>query len=68
MPGHKLIVAQPLGPAGRPDEYPLLVVDGHGAGVGSMVLITSDGKYAREVIQNNQTPVRYTTIGIEDEK
>ena len=68
MQGYKLLVAQPLGSKGQPDEYPILVVDTFGAGIGSTVMITSDGKFAREITGNNLTPVRYTTIGIEDSK
>lgn len=68
MPGHKLLVVQPLGVDDRPDEYPILAVDTFGAGVGSTVILTSDGKFAREVTGNNKTPVRYTTVGLEDPK
>lgn len=68
MPGHRLLVAQPLGASGQPDEFPILVVDSFGAGVGSTVIITSDGKFAREVTGSNTTPVRYTTVGLEDAK
>ena len=66
MPGHKLLVVQPLGASGQADEWPILVVDSFGAGVGSVVMITSDGKFAREVTGSNRTPVRYTTVGLED--
>jgi ethanolamine utilization protein EutN len=68
MPGHKLLLVQPLGVDDRPDEFPILAVDALGAGIGSTVLITSDGKFAREVTRSNQTPVRYTTVGLEDDK
>ena len=68
MHGYKLLVAQPLGTNDRPDEYPILVVDRFGAGIGSTVVITSDGKFAREVTGSNLTPIRYTTVGIEDPK
>lgn len=66
MPGHKLLLVQPLGTDDRPDEFPLLVVDTLGAGVGSTVVITSDGRFARELIGSPNTPIRYTTLGIED--
>lgn len=68
MPGHKLLVVQPIGAKGQADEFPILVVDGFGAGVGSTILVTSDGKFAREVTGSNTTPVRYTSVGLEDEK
>ncbi|MBY0585929.1 EutN/CcmL family microcompartment protein [bacterium] len=67
MPGHKLLLAQPLGVDNRPDEFPILIVDSFGAGIGSTVIITSDGKFAREITQSDKTPVRYTTVGLEDD-
>jgi ethanolamine utilization protein EutN len=66
LAGWKLLVVQPLGVENRPDEFPLLAVDALGAGVGSTVILTSDGRSARELIGSPNTPVRYTTIGIED--
>lgn len=66
MLGHKLMVVQPLGVDDRPDELPLLVIDLFGAGIGSTVVITSDGRFAREVTGSVNTPIRYTTIGLED--
>lgn len=66
MHGHKLLVVQPLAADGGPDELPLLVVDTFGAGVGSTVVISSDGRHARDVMGSVNTPIRYTTIGLED--
>lgn len=67
MHGHKLLVVQPLLADQRfPDGFPLLAIDGVGAGVGEMVMITSDGSSARAMLQNDKTPVRWTIIGIED--
>jgi len=67
MRGQKLLVVQPVMADTRsPDGFPLLAVDGVGAGVGESVMITSDGRGARELLQVDQTPVRWTIIGIED--
>ncbi len=67
MRGRKLLVVQPLLAGGRaPDGFPLVTVDGVGAGVGETVLITSDGRGARTMLQSEKTPVRWTIIGIED--
>ncbi len=66
--GQKILVVQPLMIDGRTaDGYPLLVVDQLGAGPGETVVITSDGRGAREVLQSDTTPVRWTTLGIKDE-
>ena len=48
------------------DGDPVLAVDGVGAGVGETVIITSDGRGARELLGVDATPVRWTTIGIKD--
>ena len=49
-----------------PDGDPLLAVDAVGAGSGETVMITSDGRGARELLKTDATPVRWTVIGIRD--
>ena len=49
------------------DGDPVLVVDAHGASVGSRVMITSDGEAARTLVGDDQTPIRWTVMGICDE-
>jgi ethanolamine utilization protein EutN len=68
MQGAKLLVVQPyLNDGKTPDADPQLCVDKVGAGVGQTVLISSDGKYARDVLKSETTPVRWTIIGIKDQ-
>jgi ethanolamine utilization protein EutN len=65
--GAKLLLVQPRMADGvTPDGDPLLAVDGVGAGCGEIVMITSDGRGARELLKTDATPVRWTTIGIKD--
>jgi ethanolamine utilization protein EutN len=67
MEGWKLLLVQPYGPDGRtPDGDPMLAVDALGAGMGEDVIISSDGKGTRELLQNDNTPVRWSVIGIAD--
>jgi ethanolamine utilization protein EutN len=67
MDGTKLLVVQPRLADGRtPDGDPQLAIDCVGAGRGEMVLISSDGRYARELLKCDATPVRWTVIGIQD--
>ena len=67
LTGCKLLLVQPRQADGvTPDGEPILVVDRHGAGCGDRVLITSDGRHAREVLKTEATPVRWTVIGICD--
>jgi ethanolamine utilization protein EutN len=67
MQNTKLLIVQPITTVGSPDGEPLLAVDTVGAGVGQQVMITSDGRYSRQWLKADATPVRYTTIGIKDE-
>ena len=48
-----------------PDGDPLLAVDVRRRRRGETVMITSDGRYAREWLKTDTTPVRWTTIGIQ---
>lgn len=67
MQGWKLLIAQPLGVADRADGEPVLVIDGMGAGRGSKVIITSDGKAVSQMLGDDHSPVRWAVIGIEDD-
>ena len=65
--GWRMLLVQPLNVAKEPEADPLLVVDRLGAGAGSLVVINSDGKGARELIGDEKSPVRWFTVGIVDE-
>jgi ethanolamine utilization protein EutN len=68
MNRQKLLVIQPLMTDGQsPDGDPLIAVDGVGAGVGERVMLTSDGRFARDWLNTRATPVRWAVIAIEDE-
>ena len=65
--GQKLLVVQPLMADGeRPDGDPQIAVDAVGAGRGELVMITSDGKFVREWVKHENTPIRWSVIGIAD--
>lgn len=69
MRGTKLLVVQPYLTDGKtPDADPQLCIDVAGAGIGERVVITSDGKYAREFLKSETTPVRWSVIAIQDER
>jgi ethanolamine utilization protein EutN len=68
MRGQKLLVVQPLMADGRgADGDPQVAVDAVGAGKGQRVMITSDGKFMREILKTEATPVRWSVIGISDQ-
>ena len=65
--GQKLLIVQPLMADGRaPDGDPQLAIDAVGAGTGERVMITSDGKFVRELVKQENTPIRWSVIGIAD--
>lgn len=67
MQGWKLLVVQPLAPDGHsPDGEPVLCVDHLGAGPGDAIIISSDGKGTRELLKAENTPVRWSNLGIVD--
>lgn len=66
--GQKLLVVQPLMADGvTPDTDPVIAVDAVGAGRGERVVISSDGRYVRDLTKNDNTPIRWSVIGIRDE-
>lgn len=67
MQGCKLLVVQPLAADGTsPDGDPQLAVDRLGVGRGELVVLTSDGQFTRELLGCDNTPVRWSVIGIKD--
>jgi ethanolamine utilization protein EutN len=67
MDRQKLLIVQPMLADGRqPDGDPLIAVDAVGAGVGQQVILTSDGRFARDWLQAKATPARWAVIGIQD--
>ncbi len=67
MNGWKLLIVQMLQADGRsPDGDPVISIDSLGAAVGQTVIITSDGKGTRELMGSDNTPVRWSVLGIQD--
>jgi ethanolamine utilization protein EutN len=67
LAGWKLLVVQCLQHDRRtPDGEPLLAIDPLGAGRGDVVVISSDGRGTRALVGSEQTPVRWSVVGIQD--
>jgi microcompartment protein CcmK/EutM len=49
------------------DGDPQLAVDTVAAGVGDVVVITSDGRLLREILHSEATPARWSTIALLDD-
>ena len=66
LKGWRMLIVQPLDAKGGPDGAPQLVIDNLGGGQGDTVIISSDGKTARELVGSENTPARWHTLGIVD--
>jgi ethanolamine utilization protein EutN len=65
--GSKIQIVQPLEPHTQSSQgEPFVAVDAVGAGVGEQVLIVR-GSAARKAVDNEQSPVDATIVGIIDE-
>ena len=65
--GQKMLIVQPVMADGAtPDGDPQIAIDAVGAGKGEVVMITSDGKFVREIVKHENTPIRWSVIGIVD--
>ena len=66
--GWRMLLVQPLNNARQPEADPVVAVDKLGSGPGSTVILSSDGKGARELIGDEKSPVRWFVIGIVDDE
>ena len=66
MEGWKLLIVQPVGEDGQPEGELQIAIDSLGAGRGMKVLITNDGKGAREMVGDTTSPVRWSVAGVLD--
>ena len=66
LEGWKLLVCMTLGSQGQPTGDPIIVIDQHGAGVGDTIIVSSDGKGLRALMQDETSPARWWSLGIVD--
>ncbi|MBI4164849.1 MAG: EutN/CcmL family microcompartment protein [Acidobacteria bacterium] len=64
--GTRLLIGQRLEADGTEVGEPLVLVDDLNAGIGSFVLVTTDGDLARQKLADNTTPTRMIVVGIID--
>lgn len=62
--GAKLLVAEPIGAASLD---PVLCLDEIGARAGDIVVMSNDGKFAREMVNDINSPARWWVMGIIDD-
>ena len=65
LTGWKLLLVQPLH-GESPEGDPVLAIDAAGAGANELVMITSDGASARNLVKDRKSPARWSVIGIVD--
>jgi microcompartment protein CcmK/EutM len=67
LAGARLLVGQPLlADRQTPDGDPQLVIDTLSAAAGDLMVITSDGRMLREILESDTTPARWGTLGLVD--
>jgi ethanolamine utilization protein EutN len=68
LAGAKLLVVQPLmADRTKADGDPQLAIDTVSAGVGDLVMITSDGRLLRDILKSDATPARYSVVALVDD-
>jgi ethanolamine utilization protein EutN len=65
--GWRMLIVQMLNNARAPEADPIIAIDQLGAGAGTLVLLDSDGKHARELVGQEKSPIRWYTVAIVDE-
>ena len=65
--GRKLLLVERLNQEGKPTGGYLIALDGIGAGRGETVLVLDEGNGARQVLDDDNAPVRSIIVGIVDE-
>ena len=64
--GRKLLLAERLDQEGKPTGGYLIAMDAIGAGMGETVIILDEGSGARQILEDDQSPIRSLVVGIVD--
>jgi ethanolamine utilization protein EutN len=67
LKGWRLLVVQMLLADGGEDGEPVLVIDHLGAGLGSLVIATTDGAAVRDLVGAKNSPIRWLVMGLQDQ-
>ena len=66
--GWRMLIVQPLDARQEPDGVPIIALDALGSGRGDRVVISSDGKAAREMTGADNSPARWSIVGVADHR
>lgn len=64
--GEKLLVVEPLDPAGQPAAEEVIACDRAGAGVGDVVLLLQEGGSIRTIMGKHDAPVEALVVAVVD--
>jgi ethanolamine utilization protein EutN len=64
--GWRMLIVQPLDARKQPEGVPIIALDALGSRRGDHVVISSDGKAAREMTGADDSPARWSIIGVAD--
>jgi ethanolamine utilization protein EutN len=68
LTGLRMPLVQVLGSDRKPEGDVIVAVDRMGAGIGQVVVLSSDGKGAREYVGNEKSPARWYVVALVDEE
>ena len=64
LEAQRLILVQPLDAKSGAEGDPMVVIDVVGSRMGDRVLLTSDGRSVRRLLNSDNAPARWAIIGI----
>jgi len=64
--GYKLMIVQPLTTDLKPKGNITVAIDNVQSGEGDLVLLLSEGNSARQILNQNEAPIRAVIVGIID--
>ncbi|MCC5789156.1 MAG: EutN/CcmL family microcompartment protein [Opitutales bacterium] len=66
--GFRMVLCQPVNSHHEAiGNGPIIALDPYGAGKHQIVILSSDGKAARHLVNDDQSPARYLVIAIQDQ-
>jgi len=65
LAGKRMLLVEPIGAASLD---PVLCLDELGSRAGDLVVMSNDGKFAREMCNDEQSPARWWVMGIIDDE
>lgn len=65
--GFRMVLCQPVNSNHEPiGNGPVIALDPHGSGQHQIVVLSSDGKASRQLVNDDQSPARYLVIAIKN--